>query len=146
MQRARGRQAYTAALRGLAGHDERTVANELREACRFLPELSREPVLVASRLSYLTDDPDQRLRQLTTAARIWPDRQSDTALFLTARAAAGAIRAGRLRSAAAMLRSWPLAPTPGFVYRILPASARMARAAAQRRLHRGRETAELDAR
>jgi Glycosyl transferase family 2 len=84
-QKARGRWAYAAALRALAGHHDETARSELRTAYRLLPELSNEPLLVALRLSYLASDRAERLRQLMTAASIWPDRGSNTALFLRRR-------------------------------------------------------------
>lgn len=143
VQRALGKRAYANALRALVNEDEDTAAAALREACIGLPELSTQPVLVARRLSNFARDSEERKRHLLTTARIWPDRRSDTALFLRMRAAFAELRAGRPRSGASFLQAWPIAGTPGFARRVLPVCAELVRAEAQRRLHRGREATAL---
>ena len=92
LARVRGRQHFIDALRGLNEDDEERVRTALQDACRLLPPLSRHPKAVLNHLRFnLPEDCDvsERERQLARAAALWPDRDSDTARHLAARATDG---------------------------------------------------------
>jgi Glycosyl transferase family 2 len=106
VDRARGAAHLAAALRALDYGDDAVVAGELAAACALFPELSEEPGLVSGRLRVNlphSDRPRDRLRQLATAARAWPEPASDTGVALRLQAAATALRLGRASAAAEMV-------------------------------------------
>lgn len=141
--RARGALRYAGALRALERHDDDAVRTALAEACRLLPELSRDPEQVARRIVRIGCGRSERLHHLTVAAIGWPEATSDTALFLRARAVGTALLAGRPLAALGLLRNWPLRSTPAFLVRILPVATRVARRRLQDYLHGGRESPDL---
>jgi hypothetical protein len=145
---ARGTLAFVAALRGLERGDDAAVAAALNEACRLLPELSAKAELVDQRLFYvLGGHPrEKRLRQLATAARLWPEPRSDTALYLRFSAAASALGAWRGRVLLSVLSGWPLRSTPGFLWRSLPWLTRHLRREVDAAFHSIRDGVDLDAR
>ncbi len=129
---------FLAAMRALGAHDERAAGRALREACRLLPELSREAELVEIRLGKLplAHEPAERLYHLATAAALWPDPDADTPLFLRLCAILTALRHGWIGEARRQLGAWPLRPIPGFTRRALPGLARRTRRAVDVYLHR----------
>lgn len=131
--RATGRAWYSRALRALSEGDEERFATSLDSATRLLPELSNQPEVVAWRIGAIARDEATRTRCLTMAANRWPDVRSDTALFLRARATFLALRVGRLRTAAALLRAWPMRQTSSFVVRNVPLWIRLGRQAIRER-------------
>jgi hypothetical protein len=72
-------------------------------------------------------DPEERLRHLTIAARLWPDPNADTALYFRLLALASALRRGGIRLAASLIGGWPLRPSPAFAARATPPIARRVR-------------------
>jgi hypothetical protein len=141
--RAEGAIRYASALRALERHDDEAARAALADACRLLPDLSRDPEQVARRLVRIGHQRTERLHCLTVAATGWPDPASDTALFLRARAIGTALVVGRPRVAARLLQGWPLRSTPGFVARILPVAKRVAGRRVRDYLHGGRESRDL---
>ena len=125
--RAAGLAAYLTALRAIACDDETVARGALATACAALPELAREPQLVANRLALLRFGAAGRLRSFATAADLWPDRRADTAVYLRFHAVALALRLGCWPEAARLLRSWPLAATPAFFLRSAPLFLRLGR-------------------
>lgn len=144
---AKGAAAFVSALRALDKGDDQGVAIALAQACRLLPELSREPELVAERLGLLprADQPSDHLRHLTTMVGAWPDPAADTALFLRLCGALVALRQRRARQARALLSGWPVRPTPGFLKRAIPPLVRRARRGVDAQLHRAGDSVDLDA-
>jgi hypothetical protein len=136
---AQGRLHFALALRALATGDEAAAEAALAKASRLLPHLAHEAGLVAERLGLLplAHEPAERLRYLETAARLWPDRRSDTALFLRAQAILASLAQGRPRTAARLVAAWPARATPGFARRIAPVVLTRARRRAYERLHAG---------
>jgi glycosyltransferase involved in cell wall biosynthesis len=143
--RAEGTRRYAAALRALVHGDDGTLREELREACRLLPELSSEPWSVFKRIAYLSYERPERLRRLAAAAAAWPDPHAETALYLRVAACATALRAGRLREAFALATGFPLRSGPRFALRVGPVLAHEVRRGLQGLRHRGKETPELAA-
>jgi hypothetical protein len=145
-RQAEGGLRFVAALQALESHDDRAVQTALEEACRLLPDLSREPDLVEERMRFLPSSHEsrERLRHLVTAARLWPDPRSDTALFLRLCAVAAAVRQGSLGKARELLTSWPLRPTPRFVLRGTPAILRRVRRDIYRRRHHDGHRVDLE--
>jgi glycosyl transferase family 2 len=137
--RAEGGLHYCEALEALFGDDCEAAAKSLERACEAWPELSASPALVTGRLENISWERTELLRLLSTAATLWPDPRSDTALFLRALAAARALRAGQARLAVRLVSRWSLRRTPGFVRRTRPLWARRARKSLQRLFHRGKE-------
>lgn len=129
LAKARGAERFFAAWRALDRKEDGAVRAHLAEACHLLPELSREPDLVENALCFLPSahEPGERLQQLSSAARLWPEPCSDTALFLRLMAVVVALRRTRPRAAASLLRGWPLRSTPDFVRRCRPAMIRRMR-------------------
>ncbi len=125
--RAVGRQQYVTALRGLVSHDDEAVTRGLGEACKLLPELSREAYLVARRMQFIAASRSERLHHLATAAACWPEPCSDTAMYLRGNAILLALRMGRPRTAARLAAGWQLRPTPGFLSRTYPLWWQLAR-------------------
>jgi hypothetical protein len=140
---AQGTLHYVAALHALAAHDDDAAAAAFTQAARLFPDLSRHPGPVVRRVVRAGRGRSERLHHLTVAANGWPDATADTALFLRARAIGTALRAGRLRAAAGLVRNWPPRSTPGFVARALPVVARNARRRLQDHLRGGRESPDL---
>jgi hypothetical protein len=141
---ARGARSFVSAWCALDRDDFRGVQAHLEEACRLLPELSREPELVENVLCFLprAHEPQQRLHQLATVARLWPDSRADTALYLRLLAILVALRRARVREAGALLRRWPLRATSAFARRVRGPLARRVRLELDARLHREVDQAE----
>jgi hypothetical protein len=66
------------------------------------------------------DLPEERLRLLSTAARLWPDQRAETAVALRGRAVLSALRLGRVRTAARLAAGLPFRPTWTFATRTGP--------------------------
>ena len=81
---AAGALEYVAALRALVARDERTVAAALEEACRLLPQLSRDVESLHHRMRLLpfSGDPDVRRYRTETLASVWPESSSPVAMAL----------------------------------------------------------------
>jgi hypothetical protein len=81
---AAGAVEYVAALRALVRDDERSVAAALDEACRLLPQLSRDVESLHHRLRLLpfAGDREVERRRMETLASAWPDASSPVALAL----------------------------------------------------------------
>jgi hypothetical protein len=116
-RRAEARVRYSEALRALADGDDDAVRAGLAAACLDLPELSVDPWFVDWRLRMVATDVERRLHHYETAARLWPDQNSDTALFLRLRAALLAFRLRRFRRAFGLARLIPTRALPGFLVR-----------------------------
>lgn len=139
--RAAGLNAYLQALGALARDDQDFAKTMLATACAGLPELSREPQLVANRLSLLRSGPAGRFHSFSVAASLWPDPAVDTALYLRFHALVLALRLGRGADAARMLRGWPLGATPRFLARNISVFGRLVRRWIQKQRHRGIDSA-----
>jgi glycosyltransferase involved in cell wall biosynthesis len=137
--RAEGKVRYVAALGALARGDEIVVHIALRDACRMLPELSREGALVAKRLELLSPRRNERAHHFATVARLWPDPTAETALFLRGRAITASFLAGRPFDALALAAAWPWRANPARLVRTFPLWGRLARRNLQRLIYRGRE-------
>jgi GT2 family glycosyltransferase len=146
VQWARASMSLLTAIRALQRRDEGAARIDLAEACALVPRLSHDPPLVLGRLKYSARNQDELHRLVSSAARLWPDPRSDTALYLRSYAAVDALRAGRPRDAGRLLAHRSLFVRPGFVVRTLPATERLVRAWLLGLVHRGREPADLDAR
>jgi len=142
-QAARARLRLALALRALAAGDLPRARADLAAACRESPALSGEPELVARRLGLTTHGRGELVRRLVAVARLWPDPEADTALYLRAHAALGAIGAGCPGEAVRVLAGWPLSRTPAFARRTWPAWRRVGRRAIQSRLRRGHESPDV---
>jgi glycosyltransferase involved in cell wall biosynthesis len=118
----RGRLEFARALRALSEGDDAVAAEALARACELHPELSRRPDWVEPRMRFNSGAKarSQRAHELGTAAALWPDQRSDTALYLRARAVWLAIRAGEPGLALRLVRGWPLGLTAGFAWRVAP--------------------------
>jgi Glycosyl transferase family 2 len=140
---ARGSGELVAALRALDQRDDRAVKTALENACRLLPELSRDPEAVEHRLRLLprAHEPIECFRHFATTARLWPDPCADTALFLRGRAILIALRGRRVAEAVGLIRRWPLSRTPAFLRRTFPAILSLARQSLDEYLHAGHEPA-----
>jgi hypothetical protein len=136
--RAQGKLHYVAVLRSLLGGDEAGARASLAEACRLIPELSRDPWLFARRVKTIAYEQDDLLRHYATAAALWPDQDAETALFLRVLAALLALRLGRVGQAVSLSCRRPFPLRPGFVLRTRPTWALMAREAIQGYRHRAR--------
>ena len=101
--RAQGTLAYSRALQTLLSDDPSAARDDLREACRVLPELSSEPWFVDRRLKMLVAPRGRRLALYQAAASVWPDPDCDTAQFLRLQAALMALRFGRLPTTVRLL-------------------------------------------
>jgi hypothetical protein len=132
------------ALQALRERDQATAAASLVRACRMMPELSQNPELVFGRVKWSAIDRAELRSLFATTAALWPDPASDTALFMRAYAALLAIRAGKLRAAAALVAHRPLLLHAGFALRTLPYASRLLRVWFLRNMRRGRESADLD--
>jgi hypothetical protein len=142
-RRAQGSLHYARALQALARQDDRAVRVALEEACARLPELSRQPEQVAHRITRMGHEPAVRVRHFATAAALWPDPRSDTALFLRAKAIVLALRARRPVAALRLLANCPPHVALRFLIRNVPLWLRVARRVVEARVYRGKETAEL---
>jgi len=131
--RAAGLATYLAALRAFARDDVPAARRELAAACVAIPELSREPQLVANRLALLRFGAADRLHTFTTAVELWPNPSADTAIYLRFHALVLAVRLGRWRTAAKLARGWPVAATPSFAARSGKLFAKLARRTLQQR-------------
>ena len=131
--RAAGLATYLAALGAFARDDVPAARRELAAACVALPELSREPQLVANRLAVLRFGAAARLHTFSTAADLWPDPTADTALYLRFHAAVLALRLRRWREAARLAWGWPVRATPAFAARSGKLFAKLARRTLQQR-------------
>jgi hypothetical protein len=121
--RARGSTHFAAALRALDHGDRARVRAELAAACSLFPELSNEPGLVSGRLRVNLPDsekPTSRLRHLATAARAWPEPDSDTAVALHLQAVVAALRARRPAAALALLAGLRVRATFSLAARSFP--------------------------
>ena len=113
--RAQGTLAYSRALQSLLSDGPSAARDDLREACRVLPELSAEPWFVDRRLKMLVVAPrERRLALYQGASSVWPDPDSDTAEFLRIQAALIALGLGRLR---ASVRLFPARRAPAVLLR-----------------------------
>jgi hypothetical protein len=139
VERAAGTCDYFDALRALASDYPESARPALAAACARLPELSREPQLVANRLALVRYGAAGRLAAYSAAALAWPDPAADTPLYLRLHALALAVRLGRGRSLVRLLRRWPLAATPGFFARNGPLFAALARRTVQKATFRARD-------
>jgi glycosyltransferase involved in cell wall biosynthesis len=139
-QTVRGRLEFARALRALRDGDEAEVREALTLACALHPPFSHAPEWVEGRLRFNSGASArrQRARELATAASLWPEQATDTALHLRAHAIALALRTGELGRAGALLRGWRLRPTPGFACRAVPRVVRRARMRAYARRQRMR--------
>jgi hypothetical protein len=137
--RAEGLAAYLEALRALSLGDADRMHAMLSEACARLPELSREPQLVANRVSLFGFGTIGRLRSFEIPALAWPDPRADTALYLRLHALVLALSLAQGSEALRLMRGWPLAATPRFMIRNAAVFARQARRRVQGILYRGRE-------
>ena len=123
VDRARGSVHLAAALRALDRCDDALVRDELAAAVRLFPELSHEPGLVSGRLRVNlphSDRPRDRLRQLATVARAWPEPASDTAVALRVQAMAAAVRGGRPVAAVGLLAGVDVRAGVSLTSRVLP--------------------------
>ncbi len=129
---------FLAAMRALGSHDEVAAGRALREACRLLPQLSREAERVERRLGQLplAHEPAERLYHLSTAAALWPDPDADTPLFLRLCAILTDLRHGWVGQARRQLAAGPVRPTLGFARRALPALIRRGRQVVDQRRYR----------
>ncbi len=137
---AQGRLQYVAALRGLVSRDDEAVARALEEACGLLPALSTEAFLVTRRIQHIANGRPERLRHLVTAATLWPEPRSDTALYLRGSSILLALRMGKPRTAAQLAARWPLTATPGFLTRTYPLWWRLATTTLGSWTHLSRDT------
>jgi hypothetical protein len=137
--RAEGLAAYLEALHALSQGDAAAMRGRLGEACARLPELSREPQLVANRMSLIGFAAVGRLRAFEMPALTWPDAGADAALYLRLHALAFAVLGGRAGTVLRLLRGWPVAETPRFIARNAAVFARLASRRFQRMRHHGRE-------
>jgi glycosyltransferase involved in cell wall biosynthesis len=83
--RIRGSREWAHAVDALLDRDVGRARERLAEACRLFPELSSRASAVLRRLSYAHPDwhdPEERLWFVSTAAAIWPERESPTAAVL----------------------------------------------------------------
>jgi hypothetical protein len=123
VDRAHGGVHFAAALRALDRGEDASVRAELAAACALFPELSKEPGLVSGRLRVNlphSDRPAGRLRHLATAARAWPEADSDTAVALRVQAAVAALRAGKPAAALELLASLRVRATLSLAARSFP--------------------------
>jgi hypothetical protein len=121
--RAHGSVHFAAALRALDRGDDARVRAELAAACALFPELSNEPGLVSGRLRVNlphSDRPARWLRHLATAARAWPEADSETAVALRVQAVVAALRAGKPAAALELLAGLRVRATLSLVARSLP--------------------------
>jgi hypothetical protein len=121
--RASGGVHFAAALRALARGDAEGVGEELASACALFPELSSEPGLVSGRLRVSlpgSDVPRERLRQLATAARAWPEHASPTAVALRVQAVAAALRAREPTAAVRLAAGLHTRAALTFAARVVP--------------------------
>jgi GT2 family glycosyltransferase len=138
LDRMQGRLHFVAALRALVDQDDPRVREALREACRLMPGLSDRPSHVLRAITMVpAGAPAERARHVTAFATHWPDPRADAALLLRGWAVLVALRLGRPRQAAALLRDWPLAATPRFLVRVAPVLARRLRRVLYAARHRG---------
>jgi Glycosyl transferase family 2 len=121
--RARGSAHFAAALRALDQGDDAGARAELAAACSLFPELSNEPGLVLGRLRVNlphSDRPVSRLRHLATAARAWPESDSDTAVALRLQAVVAALHARRPTAALELLAGLHVRATFSLAARSFP--------------------------
>jgi hypothetical protein len=134
--RTEGSCRYARALQALCRGDEEAARSALRDACRLLPELSREPWFVDRRLKLLSGDREGRRSHCTLAASLWPDPSCDTALFLRVQAALLALRLGRPREA---FRAFPARAAPALFLRQRRLLGLLLRRRLQAYLYRGQD-------
>ena len=81
---AAGAVKFVTALRALVDKDQRTLVAALGEACRLLPQLSRDVESLNHRLRLLpfAGDRDVRCYRMETLASVWPDPGSQAAASL----------------------------------------------------------------
>jgi hypothetical protein len=139
--RARAKLSLLAALRALHGGADAEARARLRDACRFLPELSRNPSPIVGLLRHGARSREQAVDTFAAAASLWPDPRSDTALYLRAWAAVGAVRALRWREGARLAAHRGFVGRAGFAVRTLPITTLELREWAKARIRAGRETA-----
>ena len=137
--RVAGMAAYFDALRALSAGDNKAVRPALAKACVRLPMLSREPQLVANRISLFGFGTTARCRSFLTAAKDWPDPGADTPLYLRIHALLLSIRLARGDALSAALRGWPVMATPRFIARNLAVFGRLAQRTLQKVIYRGEE-------
>jgi hypothetical protein len=126
----------------LEGEPERA-RKYFAEAKAAWPQLSRLPMMILKRVENVLWEPHERLRAFAIGAAVWPDPDSETALFLRVRAVALALRLGRLGLAARLARDWPLRRTPTFARRTRRTWVWLARRYVQSRVYRGAESDAL---
>jgi glycosyltransferase involved in cell wall biosynthesis len=81
---AAGAVEFIAALRALVRGEERSMVVALENACRLLPQLSRDAESLDHRLRLLpfAGDTDVHRNRIETLASVWPDPRSRTAAWL----------------------------------------------------------------
>jgi GT2 family glycosyltransferase len=134
--RVEGMAAYFDTLRALSTGDEQSVRPALAKACARLSMLSREPQLVANRISLFGFGAAARCRSFLTAAKSWPDPGADTPLYLRFHALLLAIRLAQGDALSAALHGWPVKSTPRFFARNLPVFGRLAQRIVQKIIYR----------
>jgi Glycosyl transferase family 2 len=139
--RARAKLSLLAAMRAFARGASADARNSLEEACRFLPDLSHDPRLVTGLLSHGASTPRDAVDTFASAASLWPDPRSDTALFLRAWAAVVALRTRRWQEAGRLAAHRGFLARPGFAIRTLPITAQHLRGWMHAHVHGGQETA-----
>ncbi len=143
---AQGRLSLNHAYRALAAKDDEAVRAALADACRAIPELSRDPEIVVRRLSVQvpgTGDARELAHTFTTAADLWPEPGSDTALVLRCCAVLQRLRARDGSEAVSLVRQLPLRDTVALAFRQRAMLARVAGTRIQRLSLRGKEAPTL---
>jgi glycosyltransferase involved in cell wall biosynthesis len=135
---------FARAIGALERGDDDLARSELEAACGGYP-FSERPGLVWDHLRRLSgwDQRQERLRTLVALGELWPDPHATTARYIRLRAAGEALRAGRLKDGARLLRDWRLAGTPAFAARIAPTLRMEARRHLNEWRKRGVEVADL---
>jgi GT2 family glycosyltransferase len=107
-------QHHARALTALANGLEEECKAAFREAVALAEWLSDEPRMMAHRVARLGPPEHEHVR-FERAASSWPDKNSQTASFLRARALAGSLRRGDLKTAARTIARCPRRATPSLL-------------------------------
>jgi GT2 family glycosyltransferase len=138
--RAEGKARYVAALQGIARRRYGAAGVALQDACRLVPELSREGALVARRLELLGPTRAEAAHHFRAAARLWPDQATETAIYLRSRAILASLIAGEVAAALRVAAGWPWRANPARLLRTFPFWLRLARRSLQRLVYRGADS------
>jgi hypothetical protein len=113
-------RGFIGALRAFDQGDTERASKALADSCLLMPERSDEPWLIGGWLGLLPRScaPRGRLAAFVWAAHAWPERAADTALGLRLHASFLALRSGRVRLAARLLRDSPRKAMLRFVLRL----------------------------